>query len=136
MPDIPLTTDTFDAPSAIRHLDSPRSDLLIFEVIAQLHAADMRWMGATVSQAMGACERIDILLLIRRFEGATAGAVFEPTALKAEVASITGVRRYGVVGAPSWAEAAITLGGWLSPVESKTFDADEEADARAWIDRP
>lgn len=38
---------------------------------------------------------------------------------------IAGVRRYVVVGAPSWAEAAITLGGLLSPVKTKTFDADQ-----------
>lgn len=136
MSDAPLPSGISNAPTAIRRLPGPRPDLLIFEVDARIHTADMAWMGATVSQAMEAFDRIDILLLIRRFEGATPGALFEPTALKAEAASILGVRRYVVVGAPAWAEAAITLGGWLSPVESKTFDADEEIQARAWIDRP
>ncbi len=135
MTDNPFKPESAEARTAIRRLESARPDLLIFEIDAKLHTADMRFMGQTVSQAMEALDRIDILLLIRQFEGATPGALFEPTALKAEAASITGVRRYVVVGAPTWAEAAITLGGWLSPVESKTFDAGEENEARAWIDR-
>lgn len=123
------------ADPAIRLRDSGRPDLLIFEIHAELHSPDMRWMGRQVSERFDAEGRIDILILFRRFDGATAGALVEPEALKAEAASVVHVRRYGVVGAPSWADAAITLGGWLSPIDARTFDLGEEPQALAWINR-
>ena len=121
---------------SVRRIAERRPDLLTFEILGQLGAEDMRHMADQVEKAFDRHGEIDMLILFRRFEGATAAAVVEPRALKVELASIAHVRRYGVVGAPRWADALITVGGWATPVESKTFDRDEEAQARAWIDRP
>jgi hypothetical protein len=118
-----------------RRVPERRPDLLTFEVLGQLDAEDMRHMADQVSDAFERHGKIDLLVLFRRFDGATAGAAVEPHALKVELASMANVRRYGVVGAPGWADAMIALGGWVTPIQSKTFDHDEEAEARAWIDR-
>lgn len=123
------------ATPCLRRLPADREDLLIFEVRGRLDAADMRRMADQVGDAFQLAGKIDLLILFRRLEGATAGAVLEPQALKTEVASVTHVRRYGVVGAPAWADALITLGGLLTPIETRTFDWGEDAEARAWIDR-
>lgn len=123
-------------PSAIERQASSRPDLLVFEVVGRLHSNDMRRMADQVSEGFDRHGRIDILLLFRVFDGATAGAIVEPEALKAEAASVVHVRRYGVVGAPDWADAMISVGGSLSPIDARTFDRDDEAAARAWIDRP
>lgn len=125
--------DDTPTPTSASLLPSHRTDLLIFEIVARLHTADMRWMADQVREAFEREQRVDILILFRPFEGATAGAVFQPEALKVEAASVIHVRRYGVVGAPAWAEAMINLGGILSPIDARTFDQDEEAEARAWI---
>ncbi|WP_051651262.1 SpoIIAA family protein [Brevundimonas bacteroides] len=121
--------------ACVRRVPERRRDLLTFEVLGQLDAEDMRYMADQVEQAFERRGKIDMLILFRRFEGATAGAVVEPHALRVELASIAHVRRYGVVGAPGWADAMIALGGWVTPIESKTFDIGEDAAARAWIDR-
>jgi hypothetical protein len=118
---------------AIRAVPAARPDLLVFEINGRLQARDMHWMAEQVEAGFDRGDRIDILLVFRQFEGATAGAVFEPEALKAEAASVLKVRRYGVVGAPGWARAAIEMGGILSPIDARTFDEGQEAEARAWI---
>lgn len=120
----------------IHRLKEHRADLATFEIVGRVDAEDMRWMADQVGEAFDEHGRIDMLVLFRPFKGATADAVLEPKALKVELASVVHVRRYGVVGAPAWADAMISLGGLLTPIESKTFDQDEEAQARAWIDRP
>jgi hypothetical protein len=122
--------------SNVRRLEDGRPDLLAFEIEGRLDATDMRWMADEVAEGFDKHGRIDMLVVFRRFDGATAGAVFEPKALKVEVSSVVHVRRYGVVGAPAWADAMIAVGGLMTPVESRTFDHDEEAEARAWIDQP
>lgn len=120
----------------VRRVQESRPDLLTFEILGQLDGEDMRYMADQVDEAFERHGKIDMLILFRRFEGATAAAAVEPQVLKVEFASIVHVRRYGVVGAPKWADAMITMGGWVTPIDSRTFDNDEEALARAWMDRP
>jgi hypothetical protein len=55
-------------------------------------------------------------------------------ALGVQARSIRHVRKYGVVGAPGWARAMIELSDHLSPVDAKTFDLAEEAQAWSWIE--
>jgi hypothetical protein len=131
-----MTHSTRHPGSNVRRLENGRPDLVAFEIGGRLDATDMRWMADEVAEAFGKHGRIDMLVVFRRFDGATAGAAFEPKALKVELSSVVHVRRYGVVGAPAWADAMIAVGGLVTPIEARTFDQDEEAEARAWIDRP
>lgn len=121
---------------SVRHVPEARPELVTFEVLGQLDAEDMRSMADRVGRAFEQHGNIDMLVLFRRFEGATAGAAVEPQALKVEISSVAHVRRYGVVGAPAWADAMIALGGLVTPIDARTFDRDEEAEARTWINRP
>ncbi len=131
-----MTDPTSSLRSRVNRLEEERPDLVTFEVLGRLDADDMRWMANQVDEAFERHGRIDMLVIFRPFDGATAGAVFEPKALKVELASIVHVRRYGVVGAPAWADAMIAVSGLITPIDARTFDQDEEAQARAWIDRP
>ncbi len=47
----------------------------------------------------------------------------------AQLRSVRHVRKYAVVGAPAWARGMIEFSDFLSPVEAKTFDLADEADA-------
>ncbi len=124
------------APSAtsIRRRASPRPTLLAFEIADKISKVDIEDMARQIEEAFDAHDRVDILLIMSDFEGLDAGAVFDGEALGAQVRSIRHVRKYGVVGAPAWARAMIEFSDFLSPVEAKTFDLAEEAEAWAWIE--
>ncbi len=124
------------APSAtaIRRRAAPRPTLLVFEIVDKISKVDIEDMARQIDEAFDAYDRIDILLVMSDFEGLDAGAVFDGEALGAQVRSIRHVRKYGVVGAPAWARAMIEFSDFLSPVEAKTFDLAEEAEAWAWIE--
>lgn len=113
-----------------------RPDLLIFEIVAKITEADIEWMAARVQTAFDAVGTIDMLIIMRQFEGAELGAIFDADAMKVQMRSLRHVRRYAVVGAPAWAKAMINLFSPLTPVEEKTFSLDEEAKARSWISAP
>ncbi len=119
--------------SAIRHGASPRPTLLVFDIIAKIAKDDIEEMAEAVDAAFDLYDKIDMLLIFSDFEGMDADAAFDREALGAQVRSIRHVRKYGVVGAPAWARAMIEISGVLSPVESKTFDLEQEAEAWAWI---
>lgn len=121
---------------AIRRRASPRETLLVYEIAAQITKPDIEEMAREVEAAFDAHDRIDILLIMLHFEGMEAGAVFDREALGAQMRSVRHVRKYGVVGAPAWARAMIEFSDLVSPVDAKTFDLEDEAQAWAWINSP
>jgi hypothetical protein len=119
---------------AIRRRASPRPTLLVFEISAKIAKSDIEAMAREVEAAFDAHDKIDMLLIMTDFEGMDADAAFDREALGAQARSIRHVRKYGVVGAPAWARAMIGVSDFLSPVDAKTFDLAEEAQAWAWIE--
>jgi hypothetical protein len=126
---------TASAPQgSIRHQPSSRPDLLTFEIVAKITEADIEWMATEVDRAFQALGEVDMLLLMRNYDGAELGAIFDGKSLAVQAKSLRHVRRYAVVGAPAWARAMIEAFSPVSPITAKTFDLDREADARAWVD--
>lgn len=119
---------------AIEQRPSKRSDLLVFEITAKIHKADIEHMARIVDRAFDAVGEIDILLVFTSFDGASIGAVLDGKAVGVGLRSNAHVRRYGVVGAPMVAEAMINLFDPLTPVEARTFAICDLDDARVWID--
>lgn len=114
--------------------DSPRADLLIFEIRDKITRPDIEWMAAEADAAFDGLGEVDMLLVMSNYEGAELGALFDGDALGVQARAARHVRRYAVVGAPAWAEAMIKLFAPLTPVEERTFPLTEEAAARAWVD--
>jgi hypothetical protein len=119
--------------SAIKRRASPRPTLLAFEIAGKIAKADIEDMARQIDAAFDIYDRIDILLIMSDFEGLDLGAVFDREALGAQVRSVRHVHKYGVVGAPAWARAMIEFSDFLSPVDARTFDLAQEADAWAWM---
>lgn len=121
---------------AIARRESPRPDLLVFEVTASIARRDIDEMAQQVGRAFDSFERIDILIVMTVFAGADADAILDPKALAMETRALKQVRRYGVVGAPGWIRAMIEAADFIIPVDSKTFDERELDAAWRWIERP
>lgn len=125
---------TTSAPhGSIVSASSERADLLCYEVLRKIEKEDIEWMASGVEAAFNRFDVVDILLVMRNYDGAELGAIFDAKALKAQAESARHLRRYAVVGAPLWAKAMINLFSPVSPVEARTFDLEEESEALAWV---
>lgn len=118
---------------AIAQRPSGRADLLAFEVAGRLTAPDVEWMAARATDGFDRLGTVDMLIVVRDWQGADLGAMADPAMLTAQLRSLRHVRRYAVVGAPAWARTMIAASDKLIPVEAKTFDAGAEAAAEAWL---
>lgn len=119
--------------SSIAQVQTTRPDLFAFEVRDRIRQADIEAMARTLETAFDRLETVDILIVMRHWDGIDMGAAFDGEALKAQARAAAHVRKYCVVGAPAWARAMINLFSPLTPVEEKTFDLAEEDQAWAWI---
>lgn len=121
---------------SIHETPAGRPDLIAFEISAKITKTDIEWMAAKVQTAFDRLDAIDMLIVMRDYDGLEIGAVFDFESLKAGTRSLGHVRRYAVVGAPAWAEAMINVFSPLTPVEEKTFKLEDEAEARLWVSAP
>ena len=115
--------------------DTPSGDLLAFEVKDRITRPDIEWMASISDEAMTTFDTIDMLIIMSNYEGADLNATFDGYAMSVQTRSLAHVRRYCVVGAPLFAKAMIGLSGAVTPVETKTFELEEEAAAWQWICR-
>ncbi|TXM67194.1 STAS/SEC14 domain-containing protein [Methylobacterium sp. WL69] len=115
--------------------DSPRPDLLAFEIRHKISKADIEWMSSLTDEAMQSLDKIDMLIIMSNYEGSDLGATFDGYAASVKARSVAHIRRYVVVGAPTFAKTMINLSGFVMPVETKTFDLEDEAAAWAWLAR-
>lgn len=113
--------------------DTPRPDLLAFEIKDTITKPDIEWMSAVTDRTMQAQGKIDMLLIMSNYEGSDFGAKFDGYANSVKARSVAHIRNYVVVGAPTLAQAMIKLSGLVLPVETKTFDLAEEAEAWRYL---
>ena len=118
----------------ISPISTSRSDLYGFEVNGRIHEADIEWMAQTLQTAFTQQGKVDIIIVMREWDGIDLAAAFDSELLAAQARANRHVRKYAVVGAPGWAKGMINLFSPLTPVEEKTFDLSEEREAWAWID--
>ncbi len=119
--------------SAIAQVLTTRPDLFAFEVRGRIHQSDIEAMARTLEMAFDSLGTLDMLIIMRDWDGLDMAAAFDGEALKAQGRAAAHVRKYGVVGAPAWAKAMINLFSPLTPVDEKTFELAEEQAAWDWI---
>lgn len=119
-------------PSIVR-IPADRPDLLAFEIRDRVRTADAKAIFGFMSAAYEEHGKIDLMVTIRDFEGFDAGMLFDAQTWKAKSMSLSHIRKYAVVGGPSYlVSTAQFIGGFL-PVDIKAFTSDELDEAWNWI---
>ncbi|RZK93612.1 MAG: STAS/SEC14 domain-containing protein, partial [Methylobacterium sp.] len=85
--------------------ESPRADLLAFEIRDRITEPDIEWMSSIADRAMKTVDRFDMLLIMSNYEGSDLGARFDGYASQVMARSVAHIRKYVVVGAPLFARA-------------------------------
>jgi hypothetical protein len=117
----------FTCPSIVQ-INTTRLDLFAFRITAEVSRDDMTAMAEYMNEIFSTHEeKVDMLMIFDRYEGAEAGASLSWESLKSRFRSVTNVGRYIVVGAPDAVEGMIEIMDHLIPVDAETFDTEEAA---------
>jgi len=107
---------------SITQIATSSKNLYAFRITAGVSREDMTAMAEYMNRVFDQTEKVDMLMIFDRYEGAETGASLSWEALKSRFRSVTNVGRYVVVGAPGGAETLIDVMNAIIPVEAETFD--------------
>ncbi len=107
--------------------------LFAFRIDGRVTRQDVKAMARLLEAAFDAWEEIDILLSMPDYEGIDIDAILNSDMARAMVRSNRHVRRYAVVGPPSWDAAMIRLFDPLIPVRARAFALAQEREAWDWV---
>ena len=123
-----------DNPPHIRRIDTCRADAFGFEITGHLTAPDIENMFGLLDAAYELHDKIDLLVLVRDFEGFDWSAALKKSTFSGKAHALKHVRRYAVVGGPGWMGPAM---GFFKPflsMEMRHFALGQEAEAWDWLD--
>lgn len=120
-------------PSFIRRIPADRPDALAFAMGGKLTGAEVKAFTAILTEAYENFAMIDLLIRIDSYEGFEFSTLFDRHTWSMKGASFSKIRRYALVGAPSFIRNSFGLFATFLPFETKMFDAEDEDEAWAWI---
>jgi hypothetical protein len=99
-----------------------REDLFAFRITNEVSREDMAALAEHVNDIFDDHEKVDLLMIFDRYDGAESLAGFDWESIKSRFRSLFKVDRYVVVGVPESAQTLIEAMGSIIPVEAETFD--------------
>ncbi|WP_262273500.1 SpoIIAA family protein [Microvirga yunnanensis] len=130
----PTEPEAAQAPPSVRLLETIRPDVIGFEVNGRIRRDDMHVLIRAFEQALGAHERLRVLVRVVTFDGVTLEALREEGLASVKMRGWRQVERYALVGGPAW---MTTLTGWAAPltrIQARHFDAAGEGEAWRWLE--
>ncbi len=130
----PPATHVTEMP-AFRFLKTSKADVLAFEINGVITAEEMPSVMQEFETFLDTHEKIRLLNRMTHFGGFDPSVLLQSGLVSMKLAAIKKVERYAIVGAPVWMGKIIkTLNPVFSGLDMRTFTADQEDEAWAWLD--
>lgn len=123
----------YDTVPAIRRIETSRDDLFAFEIVGHITNMDMENMYGLLTGAYSQYETIDLLIRLTDYQGVDWPGLFSQTTQDLRKDALKHLKHYAIINGPLWLEASIALVQPFLSVEIRTFAADEEEKAWAWL---
>ena len=121
--------------SAFRFLPTSREDVLAFEINGVISAEKMPGVIKEFETFLAHHDKVRMLNRMKHFSGIDPSAFMQHGLVSMKLAAMRKVERYAIVGAPGWICKIIeTLNPAFPDLDMRTFPADQEDQAWAWLD--
>jgi|SRR6056297_1443394 len=112
---------------SIAQLRTNRCNIYAFRIDGRVAKADMEEIARLMNDVFDMSDKVDMLLVFDRFDGAEPGASLGWQSVKSRARSVTNVRRYVVAGAPEAAAEMVETMGRVLPVQAEAYDTEDAA---------
>ncbi len=117
----------------VREIRTDSPSVFAFDIPGKVSEEDLATMASRMEAAFETQEEVSLLLLFEHYEGNELGALLDADVVRTHFKALSGLRRYAVVGAPAHMDAALKAVAAMLPIESKTFEKGETAEAWAFV---
>ena len=118
---------------SIKQIRTEAADVYAFDISGHVSADDAEAMAQYMNDVFDKSDKVSMLMRLNDYTGSDATAMFDDDVIASRWRSLAKVDRYVVVGAPAFAEKMIAVMDKIIPVDAKTFDADDEVSAWAYV---
>lgn len=119
---------------AFRFLPTSRDDVFAFEINGVISSEEMPGVIEKFEAFLDRHEKVRLLNRMKHFGGIDPTVFMQGGLVSMKLAAMQKVERYAIVGAPGWMGKIIeTLNPAFPDLDMRTFPADREADAWAWL---
>ena len=122
-----------EPPPSIRRIETDRADAYAFEITGYIEPADIENMYGLLEGAYQLHDKIDVVVMIHDYEGVDWSGAWKDQSFLEKIKALKHIRRYAVVGGPTWVRAMMGVMEPFLSVEMKHFELEEVAAAWEWI---
>lgn len=117
----------------VREIRTTEPHVFAYDIPGAVSEEDLERMASRMDAAFEAHEKVSLLLLFEHYEGNELGALLDADVIKTHFKALTNLHRYAVVGAPAHMDIALKAIAAVLPIEPKTFDKGQVAEAWDWV---
>lgn len=122
------------AAPAIRFIPTSKDNVLAFEINGVISGDEMPAVIAAFEAFLGRHETVRLLNRMTGFAGIDPAVFMQGGLVSMKLAAMQKVERYAIVGAPDWMAGIVaTLNPVFGDIDMRTFPAEREPDAWAWL---
>ncbi|WP_419911096.1 STAS/SEC14 domain-containing protein [Hoeflea sp.] len=118
---------------ALTQLETERDDVYAFEIDGHLTTEEVEKVYQVLEKAYEKHDKISLLMRIGRYDGFDWETLLSDTAYVGKVHAIRHMKRYAIVGGPSWAAGATRFFSPLFRLDVRHFELDNETEAWKWV---
>lgn len=117
---------------SIRRIENDRDTLFAVEIVGRVSAADAENLFGLLEGAYALTPKLDLLVRLTEYDGVDWHELSAETIERGKADALAHIERCATIGEPNWIPR---VEGFFTslPVELKHFDADDEAEAWAWL---
>lgn len=119
---------------AVRFLPTSRDDVLAFEVDGVISETEFPALLARINALFDRHDKVRLLGRIKHLGGFDPTILMQSGLISMKLTALRKIERYAIVGAPGWLDKMISTMNPLFDVDMRTFAAEREADAWAWVE--
>ncbi|WP_336056744.1 STAS/SEC14 domain-containing protein [Nitratireductor sp. CH_MIT9313-5] len=117
----------------VKRIETSREDAVAFEVTGHITTADIENLYGLLDGIYVVHEKIDLLVLIHHYEGFDWNAALREGTIAGKTKALKHVRKYALIGGPSWMGTTLALFRPFLSIDMKHFDLDEQEHAWKWL---
>ncbi len=106
---------------------------MAFEVTGRITEKDVDAVFEPLQSVMKGHAKVNVLAMFMRWDGFDPALLLDGSTMASKFGLIGHLKRYAIVGAPSWIRSLVSAMGPVMPFEMRFFDKNDEASAREWV---